>query len=85
MWDVMFWTALFIFGFCLFMGSVLYYVITGDSDMNTKEMTNEELANALRAMIMTGICPSRQEKEFLEEAASRLEGEENNEVDNRRS
>lgn len=41
--------------------------------MNVKELTNEELANILRAMITTGITPSRTEIECLEEAARRLE------------
>lgn len=73
MWDVMFWTALFILGFCIFLGGALYYSTRGKVDMKTKELTNEELATALRTMVSTGICPSRQEKDFLEEAADRLE------------
>ena len=73
MWDVMFWTALFVLGFCIFVGGALYYSTRGKVDMKTKELTNEELATALRAMVTTGICPSRQEKEFLEEAADRLD------------
>lgn len=73
MWDVMFWTALFVLGFCIFLGGALYFVTKGGVDMRTKELTNEELATALRAMVTTGICPSRQEKEFLEEAADRLD------------
>lgn len=40
--------------------------------MNRKELTNEELANILIAMCVTGICPSRDEKEYLKEAAERL-------------
>ena len=43
--------------------------------MNVKELSNEELANILRAMIITGISASRTEKECLEEAAKRLEEE----------
>ena len=38
------------------------------------KISNEDLATILRAMIITGICPSRDEKEYLEEAAKRLEG-----------
>lgn len=41
--------------------------------MNASELTNEELAEILRAMCVTGICPSRDEKEYLKEAAKRLE------------
>lgn len=41
--------------------------------MNAKELTNEELALALRTMKTTGISPGRTEKEYLEEAADRLE------------
>ena len=41
--------------------------------MNPRELTNEELAAAIRAIKSTGICPSRNEKEYLEEAARRLE------------
>ena len=41
--------------------------------MNAKELSNEELANVLRAIKITGICPSRDEKEYLEEAANRIE------------
>jgi len=44
--------------------------------MNVKELSNEELAALLRALCVTGLCPSRFEKEFLEEAATRLEGAE---------
>ena len=41
--------------------------------MNPKELSNEELAAILRAMCSTGICPSQNEKEYLQEAAERLE------------
>ena len=41
--------------------------------MNAKNLTNEELAAVLRVMTVTGICPSRDEKEYLLEAADRLE------------
>ena len=41
--------------------------------MNAKELSNEELANVLRAIKITGICPSRDEEEYLEEAANRIE------------
>ena len=41
--------------------------------MNPKDLSNEELATILRALKVTGICPSRDEKEYLEEAADRLE------------
>lgn len=45
--------------------------------MNPKELSNEDLANILRAMCVTGICPSLDEKEYLKEAAERLEGSTN--------
>ena len=73
MWDVTFWVAVFTLGFILCMGAGLYFVTLGEVDMNAKNMTDDDLAQALRAMVLTGICPSRQEKEFLEEAADRLE------------
>ena len=41
--------------------------------MDPKELSNEDLANIIRAMRVTGICPSYQEKEYLDEAANRLE------------
>lgn len=41
--------------------------------MNPKDLTNEELADILRAMVITGISPSQLEKECLKEAAERLE------------
>lgn len=41
--------------------------------MNAKELTNEELAYILRLMCYTGLAPSRDEKEYLQEAADRLE------------
>jgi len=40
--------------------------------MNPKELTDEELANILDAMSVTGICPSRDEQAYLREAAERL-------------
>lgn len=47
--------------------------------MRAEELTNEELANILRSMCITGICPSRDEKEYLLEAADRLEGQDGKE------
>lgn len=41
--------------------------------MRAKDLSNEDLANVIRAIKVTGICPSRDEKEYLEEAAIRLE------------
>lgn len=41
--------------------------------MNPKDLSNEELATILRALKVTGICPSLDEKEYLEEAAGRLD------------
>ena len=41
--------------------------------MNASEISNEGLAAILRAMTVTGLCPSRDEKEYLFEAADRLE------------
>ena len=81
MWDVTFWVAFFVLGYCLCMGAGLYLIVTGDVEMDAKKMTNDELAQAIRAMVLTGICPSRQEKEFLEEAADRLERRDEDEVD----
>jgi len=40
--------------------------------MNIEDMSNEELADALETMRITGVCPSRTEKEMLHEAAERL-------------
>ena len=37
-----------------------------------KELTDEELAMVLMAIRITGLCPSRDEKEYLAEAARRL-------------
>ena len=37
------------------------------------ELSDEAIANMLRAMCITGICPSHDEKEYLQEAAQRLE------------
>lgn len=45
--------------------------------MRAKDLSNEELASILRCLCATGICPSRDEKEYLQEAADRLEGETN--------
>lgn len=42
--------------------------------MNPKSMTNEELAVILRAMAATGMGTS-DEREYLREAADRLEGD----------
>ena len=41
--------------------------------MNGSEISNEGLAAILRAIAATGICPSRDDKEYLNEAADRLE------------
>ena len=41
--------------------------------MRAEKLTNEQLASHLRTMCNTGSCPSRSEKEFLLEAADRLE------------
>ena len=41
--------------------------------MNASEIPNEGLAAILRAIAATGICPSRDDKEYLNEAADRLE------------
>lgn len=41
--------------------------------MKAQEVTNEELANILRAICITGICPSLEEERYLKEAADRLE------------
>lgn len=41
--------------------------------MRAKDLSNEELASILRCLCATGICPSRDEKEYLQEAADRLE------------
>lgn len=41
--------------------------------MVAKNLTNEELANIIRTIKIIGICPSRDEKEYLDEAANRLE------------
>ena len=44
--------------------------------MNAKDLTNEELANMLRIICATGICPTSEEVEYLQEAADRLEDKE---------
>lgn len=41
--------------------------------MKAKDLSNEDLATILRSICVTGICPSRDEKEYLQEAADRLE------------
>ena len=41
-----------------------------------KELTGEQLANAVRMMCLTGICPSEGEKDLLYEVAERLDKEE---------
>ena len=41
--------------------------------MNTKELSNEHLADMLRVMKSTGISTSQLEKEALDEAADRIE------------
>lgn len=38
-----------------------------------KDLTNEQLADVIRAMKITGISPTRFEQECLDEAAERLE------------
>lgn len=43
--------------------------------MNPKEMTNEELANILDALCITGIAPTWLEKAVLREVADRLRRE----------
>lgn len=41
---------------------------------HAKELTGDELAVVLMAIRATGICPSRDEKDYLAEAANRLQG-----------
>lgn len=41
--------------------------------MRAKDLSNEELAATIRAIKTTGLSPSKEEKEYLEEAANRLE------------
>lgn len=41
--------------------------------MKANELSNETLAAILRAMCSTGICPTQYEKDYLIEAARRLE------------
>ena len=41
--------------------------------MKARDLSNEDLAAILRSICVTGICPSRDEKEYLREAADRLE------------
>ena len=38
-----------------------------------EQMDPEELASCIRTMAMTGICPSKDERAYLEEAARRIE------------
>ena len=45
----------------------------GVGSMKPKELSNETLAAILRAMCSTGICPTQYEKDYLIEAARRLE------------
>ena len=55
---------------------VRIYVPNGNRDRsrnNRPDISDEELAAMLRAICVTGICPSRNEKEYLQEAAERLE------------
>lgn len=52
------------------------YVPVRDRDRsrnNRLDISDEELATILRTICVTGICPSRNEKEYLQEAAERLE------------
>ena len=44
--------------------------------MKAEDLTNEELADIIRAMCITAISPSRDEISYLQEAARRLENEE---------
>lgn len=44
-----------------------------------KRMNGEQLANAMRVMCLTGICPSDGEKDLLYEVAERLDKERANE------
>ena len=41
--------------------------------MRVQDLTNEELAAVLRAICITGIAPSRCDRDCLTEAADRLE------------
>ena len=50
---------------------------------HTKELTDEELAVVLMAIRATGLCPSRDEKEYLAEAARRLQDSETQEKERR--
>ena len=43
--------------------------------MKARDLSNEDLATILRSICVTGICPSGDEKEYLQEAADRLEQE----------
>lgn len=40
---------------------------------HVEQMDPEELASCIRTMAMTGICPSKDERAYLEEAARRIE------------
>ena len=44
--------------------------------MRVENLTNEELATILRLICITGICPTSDEVEYMQEAADRLEKEE---------
>lgn len=65
--------VIMVVGFVGGMGLAFWLHCTDDTETDTNKLTNEELATALRAMKATGISPTRQEAEFLEEAAERLE------------
>lgn len=43
--------------------------------MNASKVSNEGLASILRAMAVTGVSPTSDEREYLFEAADRLEDE----------
>lgn len=51
----------------------MQHIRKGEGSMRAKDLSNEELASILRCLCATGICPSRDEKEYLQEAADRLE------------
>lgn len=51
----------------------LHLSYEAEPPVDTRKISNEDLANELRAMKATGICPSRNEMEILDEAADRLE------------
>ena len=47
-------------------------------DGRIHEMASEELAAQIRTIASTGICPSENEKQYLKEAARRLERSDDN-------